>query len=151
MGRDKFQSCSIIRQRRHSRVAFLGSDTMSHHHLFKKLVLVALLIWGCSGCYVPLDQPDRNSREYYPAVRKDFTPGETTRAEVLLKMGEPDEHSADETVLTYRWGKSKGFISMGNDPWERLMDFGEKTTFSFKFDKEGVLESLDISILEYRW
>ena len=57
----------------------------------KRMALVALLVWISTGCYVPIHKSSPESREHFPASRSDFTPGETTRADVLLKMGEPDE------------------------------------------------------------
>ena len=112
----------------------------------KRLAVVVMLTWLSTGCYVPLNQASPDQRVYYPATRKDFTPGATTRAEVLLKMGEPDEISVDESLLTYRWSEEKGVIFLtGCGPPPSIM---ATTSFSFAFDTGGVLKSLKMSFDE---
>jgi len=111
----------------------------------RRVILVLLLVWISAGCYVPVNMNVKELRQYYPATRDDFTPGKTSRVDVLLKMGEPDELSSDEKVLFYRWGAFRGIVSVtGCD----ATPIDETTTFVFTFDEEGVLTSLDIAFDE---
>lgn len=108
----------------------------------RNFALIALLLWISTGCYVPIRQTPPNTREYIPAWREDFMPGETSRVEVLLTMGEPDEVSADETVLTYRWSAIDGIIiiSQCTPPIEMTSE----TVISFSFDTNGMLLAIDV-------
>lgn len=108
----------------------------------KRIALVLMLTWISTGCYVPISQPGTGSRAYIPATRKDFTPGKTSRVEVLLKMGEPDELSPDESSMTYRWVENKGIVTLTGCDATSIV---ETTSFVFTFDEEGVLKSLDIT------
>ncbi len=110
--------------------------------LVKRVILVVLLTWVSTGCYVPISRPTMGYREYFTAAREDFTPGETTRAEVLLKMGEPDEQFQDETLLIYRWSEDQGVIAITSCVGGVLT---ETTSLKFTFDTAGILKSLDIS------
>jgi hypothetical protein len=106
------------------------------------VLLILLLIWISTSCYLPIETKVPGFRDYYPAIREDFTPGKTTRAEVLLIMGEPDEQESNEKILIYNWSKNKGaFTLTGCD----LTSLNESTSFKFIFDSEGILKSLDIS------
>jgi hypothetical protein len=112
-----------------------------NRHL-RNIALFALLLWISTGCYVPIRQTPPDTREYFPAWREDFMPGETSRVEVLLAMGEPDEVSADETVLTYRWSAIDGIIiiSQCTPP----IELTSETVMSFRFDTNGVLRAIDV-------
>ena len=112
--------------------------------IVKRMILIVLLTWISTGCYLPIETKVTGYREYYPAIREDFTPGKTTRAEVLLIMGEPDVQGSNEKVLIYNWSKNKGaFTLTGCD----MTPLNESTSFKFTFDSEGILKSLDISQL----
>ena len=113
--------------------------------LVKRILLVVLLVWVSTGCYVPISRTTPGHREYFTASREDFTLGETTRAEVLLKMGEPDEKSQDDTLLIYRWSEDQGVIVITSCVGGVL---SETTSIKLMFDTDGILKSLDIGIEE---
>jgi hypothetical protein len=109
----------------------------------KRLGLFVLLLWGSTGCYVPIEQVPPGSREYFPAGYSDFSPDLATRADVLLAMGEPDTVSIDESVLTYRWHSTDGIvvITQCTPP----IELTSETTLSFSFDEDGVLRDVNIT------
>ena len=104
-----------------------------------------LLLWVSTGCYVPVEMRVKELRQHYPAIREDFSPGITKRVDVLLKMGEPDELSPDESILIYRWGEIRGVVSFTGC---EATPVSETTAFFFNFDDEGVLKSLDLTFDE---
>ena len=111
----------------------------------RRLLLIVLLVWISAGCYVPIKPPQSpfsTSREYFPATRKDFTVGETSRAGVLLTMGEPDEKALDESLLTYKWFETIGVIGIACGIGGEVI---KTTTYKFTFDTNGTLKKLDIS------
>jgi hypothetical protein len=109
----------------------------------RNIVLFTLLLWISTSCYVPIRQTPPDTREYYPAWREDFTPGETSRVDVLLTMGEPDEASADETVLTYRWSTIDGIIIITQ--CTPPVELTSETAILFTFDADGVLQAIDVT------
>ena len=110
--------------------------------MVKKLTLVMMLTWISTGCYVPIKWSNPDYRDHFPAEAKEFTPGESTRADVLLKMGEPDERSPDGTLFTYNWSRGNGVLIVSQ--CGPSVSFIETTSFVFTFDEEGILKSLDI-------
>ena len=109
----------------------------------KQIVLLASLLWVATGCYLPIRQIPSDSREYYPEWQGHFIAGETSRTEVLLEMGEPDEVSLDELKLTYRWETIDGIIVVTQ--CTPPIEIGSKTAISFEFDEYGVLQSVGVS------
>lgn len=109
----------------------------------KQLALFALLLWVASGCYLPIRQTPQDSREYYPATPELFTPGESSRTDVLLAMGEPDDASPDQTVLSYRWSSIDGIIvvSQCTPP----IELQRETVITFSFDEHGILQSAELT------
>jgi hypothetical protein len=110
----------------------------------RSLALFVLLLWIGSGCYVPIKQTPPDSREYFPPWREDFTPGATSRVDVLLTMGEPDETNPDETILTYRWSSIDGIIIITQ--CTPPVEMTSETVISFTFDEEGVLQAIDVIV-----
>lgn len=68
-------------------------------------LLFALLFVGVAGCII-IPTPGLDSGETRTNIDKhtpeQFTPGRTTRAEVMLALGEPDAVTPDERKLAYR-------------------------------------------------
>lgn len=82
------------------------------------------------------------SREYFPATRKDFTVGKTSRLDVLLIMGEPDKKAPDESLLVYKWFETIGVVAIACGIGGEVV---KTTTYKFTFDTKGTLKKLDIS------
>lgn len=78
-------------------------------------VLAALLMLVSAGCIIPT--PGLNSGAARRNIRKEtegqFQPGRTTRAEVMLALGEPDAVSPDERRLAYRSEKVAAIVLVG--------------------------------------
>jgi len=114
-----------------------------HNLRLKNLALFAMLLWVGTGCYMPIKQTPPDTRDYYPAWRENFSVGETSRVDVLLTMGEPDETSNDETVLTYRWSTIDGLIVITQ--CTPPLELTSETIISFTFDIDGVLQDIDVA------
>lgn len=110
----------------------------------KHWLLAALLLWTSSGCYLPIQQTPPDSRAHYPTSHDQFVPGETSRADVLLAMGEPDAVAADEAILTYRWSRVDGIIVITQ--CTPPVEVGSETIIEFTFDDDGVLRSVDATV-----
>jgi len=88
----------------------------SYRHIFTgplvtacRLVLVAVAGAGFGGCAL-LPTPTVVGYSEIPSKTiESFEPGKTTRAEVLLKLGEPGERSENDRVFVYHWQQVAGF------------------------------------------
>ena len=109
----------------------------------KTIALLAILVWIGTGCYVPIQQIPPGTREHMPAWRDDIRAGEVSRADVLLTMGEPDEVSAGESVLIYRWQRIDGIIVITQ--CTQPIELTSETVISFTFDEKGVLQGVEVS------
>jgi outer membrane protein assembly factor BamE (lipoprotein component of BamABCDE complex) len=92
---------------------------------------------------LPIKQIPPHSREYSAGLQDDFAPGQTSRTDVLLAMGEPDSVSTDESILTYRWQTIDGIIVVTQ--CTPPIEVTSETTLTLTFDKDGVLQDIDIA------
>ena len=109
----------------------------------RQVAILALLLWVATGCYVPIRQIPPDAREVFPDRYGKLVAGETSRADVLLLMGEPDEMSPDEMKLTYRWPVIHGIIVVTQ--CTPPVEIDSERVVSFEFDEDGILRSIDES------
>ena len=97
-----------------------------------------------SGCiYVP-DALTRSYREESAvAVSPTITPGQTTKDDILLALGEPDEISPDGSHLVYRWQKVKFLLGFGPAP--APLPLGKNYWLIVTFDQNGVVTGHEIT------
>ncbi len=79
-------------------------------------LLLAPVLFLCSGCgfwvTYHLD-PISPRREVDDQTLQSFIVGSTTIEDVLLQLGEPQDHYEAPTVFLYRWIWRKGFVLFG--------------------------------------
>ena len=109
----------------------------------KLIALFVLLLWVGTGCYVPIKQIPPESREHFPARYDELAPGQASRADVLLAMGEPDSVSVDESTLTYAWLSIDGIIVVTQ--CTPPLELTSETTLTFIFDEDGILQDVNIN------
>jgi hypothetical protein len=107
--------------------------TRSGLHWTSRLVPVALVVVGLAACAprIPGAAPD---------LLTFLRAGETTREEVVLKLGQPSASFEQERILTYRVGqdpKQGFFLIVPNrlDWWQNV-----RYSVVLVFDANGVLE-----------
>lgn len=92
------------------------SEPARRNHARRLAVRLGLLALLCSGCIViptPLHRPDRSTRlNVDRQTVQSVKPGESL-ADVLLRLGEPDEVSLDGRQLAYRWERVWAYWFMG--------------------------------------
>ena len=74
-----------------------------------RMVLLVLTGVGLSGCFLI---PTPSVVGYSVITNKtieSLEPGKTTRADVLLKLGEPGERMEDDRIFVYHWEQVAGF------------------------------------------
>ncbi len=74
-----------------------------------RMVLLVLTGVGLSGCILI---PTPSVVDYSVITNKtieSLEPGKTTRADVLLKLGEPGERLEDDRIFVYHWKQVAGF------------------------------------------
>ena len=86
---------------------------------FRSAGLLAVLAYA-TGCVVlPIPTPEHTplgtvTRQNISANEADWIqPGTTRLAEILLKLGEPDQLSPNGQKLAYRWQKIRGYVVIG--------------------------------------
>lgn len=110
---------------------------MGRRHLSRYLLSFSLSALG-AGCimYVPDSWTHSPREERATAIIPQIVPGHTTKAEVLLTLGEPDEVSSDERRLIYGWSKVKVF-AIGPPTGGGAM--GKQYRLILFFDDRGVV------------
>lgn len=105
----------------------------------RRLAAVALL--GCAGCAWVPDQGQRSrDRGTVPvAVRAQFSPRTTTRADVLCALGDPDWMRADESRFAYRARVTDGYFFIYLVGGLGVFEWATLHSDLFEFDRSGVL------------
>jgi len=108
------------------------------------LLLIIPLLSGCLVIPIPANRHDPEvRRNVRPELVTAFATNKFTRAEVLLRLGEPDEVSPEETDLHYRTSRVKCDIiwivagygtAVGGD-----IEIHRYYDFLMRFDNEGNL------------
>ena len=96
--------------------------------------LTVLLLAVCAGCIViPTDYYRRSSRKNVSKeTQRLIIPGQTTKEDVFLALGEPDEVSRHGSWIAYQWTKVKGFwliIIPAGPPIQMERDYSVIITF----------------------
>lgn len=111
---------------------------MWNHAVSIKVVIIST--FSLAGCLVvPLDYYKEYSRENVTEEPPmGIVSGTTTRVDVLLKLGEPDRASQDESEFWYVASKVKGGIIAGYNGSEIIIDY----IHAISFDKNGVVATI---------
>ena len=119
------------------------------------LGLLAPLLVSATGCVYVLPvptayHPEGSRRNLTEATANQFAPGQTTVAEVVLALGEPDTATDDASRLNYRWERVNMHLSRGwlvavpdaaiGQSWGTT--YSHDYSLSFAFDKYGVLQKV---------
>lgn len=93
--------------------------------------LLAVLVAGCATPAIPGARPD---------LLAFLSPGQTTREEVILQLGQPSAAFEQEHILTYRIGEhpSQGLYVVSPKamlPWQQV-----KYSLVLVFDTRGTLQ-----------
>ena len=97
----------------------------------------------CTGCPVPVPMTwcgahSRTNVNEETALT--IIPGQTTKQEVFLALGEPDEVSPDGKTLAYRWAKVKLLLLFGRG----ALPVGKKYKLLITFDEHGVITQREV-------
>lgn len=89
---------------------------MTTRFLLRRLGLCVTFGVICAGCIIiPTDYHTFSSRtNIREETTTTITPGYTTKKDVFLALGEPDEVSTDGDRLVYRWAKVKVIWAVGS-------------------------------------
>ena len=74
------------------------------------MVLLVLAGVGLSGCSILIPTPSVVGYSVIPnKTVESLVPGKTTRADVLLKLGEPGKRFENDRIFVYHWEQIAGF------------------------------------------
>lgn len=124
--------------------------------LARTLALPTLcLLSGCIVLPVPVNYHMADSRKNVNDKKTQWlTPGVTTRHDVLLQLGEPDQVNDHESQLTYRWEKVflHVWIVWGAEysGGGGRGDFGRDYTLELTFDPNGKLTTSAVRSSEFK-
>ena len=106
------------------------------------LGLALALTLATSGCLI-IPTPEYDSGKARANINKKtpqrFEPGKTTRAEVMMALGEPDAVTPDERKLAYRSEKVCGLWFVGGGYSAAGGTITKDRYFVAEFDERGVL------------
>lgn len=113
-----------------------------HHGIpAARLALLAVLLGCNTGCIIPT--PGLNTGEARRNINKNtagqFQPGRTTRADVILALGEPDAVAPDEHKLAYRSEKIAAILVAGAGYSGGAAPIEKDEYLVFEFDGRGRL------------
>lgn len=96
------------------------------------------LLSGCPEVWLPA--PDPQSRdEITEGAKRDIEVGKTTRIDVLLALGEPDQRASDDSWFTYGWKRSWAVglypVAVGEETVNRL---------TISFNENGIVSKADL-------
>jgi hypothetical protein len=105
-------------------------------------VLVSCMVVGCVVLPIPVDYHAASSRKN---VKTDdilwLVPGQTTREEVLLRLGEPDAVSDDDLSMSYQWEKIQlGLFVAVYGGGGGYSEYGKDYSLDLHFDPCGKFE-----------
>jgi hypothetical protein len=108
---------------------------------------IFLLFFVCNACVivpVPWDSYLDETRQHItPVVLNSIIPGQTTKEEVFLILGEPDKASEDGSRLAYSWIKTKAKVLIlaggGYSGVAGIADINKQFIFSVTFDERNVV------------
>ncbi len=107
-----------------------------------RLVLGALLLSSQVGCLIwpfPTGQLLSGRGRITPQYAGPLKVGQSTREEVLLHLGEPDEVLEGGSVFIYRWTEAQGFLAVGGYGSGVLIPFPGHRAVRLEFDADARL------------
>ena len=106
-------------------------------HLYLGCIVFSAIGAGCIPVnYYPADSR-RNVREETALM---IIPGQTTREEVFLLLGEPDQFSSDGSRVVYNWAKVKALVGGTLYATEAV----QKSSLIITFNESGVVEQREV-------
>ena len=115
------------------------------------LLLLSFTLSGCVMIPIPRDSnPPGTRQNITPEIVSPIIPGQTTKAEVLLALGEPDETSEDGSRWAYHWFKRKGtFIWINIGGGFGAFDLDKEYVFNITFDEKNLVLETAVHDLGY--
>ncbi len=111
-----------------------------------ELGCITLLAASCLVIPIPTNRVgDFSRKDIRPEAMDPLVAGQTTREQVLLRLGEPDEWSPDGSQYRYHWEKVKwdifwivagGYSAVGGD-----IPINKNHDLLISFDRSGVITS----------
>jgi outer membrane protein assembly factor BamE (lipoprotein component of BamABCDE complex) len=104
--------------------------------------LIAILLVLLQGCLIIPTPPYRSSGRVFitPDMIDFIRTGSTSRAQVLLKLGEPDGVALNEKVFVYGWSVTKAWVAVGNGGGELT----QSQYFLVAFNKDNTVRKTEI-------
>lgn len=107
-------------------------------HIYLRYVLLSAI---CTGCIIPVSY-------YAPVSRRNvqektaltIIPGQTTREEVLLALGPPDQISPNGNQIVYSWEKVKAIVGFGYGYGHAI----QRSNLVITFDERNVVVQREI-------
>jgi hypothetical protein len=92
-----------------------------------------------AGCCVPVPTVPHSFKAPDQEAVESFTPGATTRADVLLLLGEPKHRLDDDRFLMYEWTVAYGYLYVIGYTRETLLPIDSPEYMCFEFGSDSHL------------
>ena len=105
-----------------------------------RLLLSALLLSSQVGCLIwpfPMGQLLSGRGRITPQYAAPLKVGQSTREEVLFRLGEPDEVLEGGKVFIYRWTEDRGFFALAAYGSGLAIPFPGHRAVRLEFDADG--------------
>ncbi len=109
---------------------------------YGRLLLGTMALLGSLSCLIwpfPAGGLISGRGRINPQYAEPLAIGQSTREEVLLRLGEPDEALESGTIFLYRWTEVRGFIVFGGYGSAVAVPFPGHRNLRLEFDGTGRL------------
>lgn len=112
-------------------------------------LLLSFFLSGCIVIPIPRDaHPPETRQNIKPEGPSPIVPGQTTKDEVFLILGEPDEASEDGSRVAYYWLKTKATVFLVAFNFFGVADWNKQYVFNITFDEKNVVLETTVQALE---
>jgi hypothetical protein len=81
--------------------------------MLHRMALLSLMAVGLSGCIIIHTPSHRGSYIITEEIIESFEPGKTTRADIILRLGDPAERLDEDRFFVYHWLRTHGYGFVG--------------------------------------
>lgn len=117
------------------------------HKSMLRILTLSFFLTGAGCLYIPTPHHSllagRGMIE--EATIQHYQPGVTTRAEILLNLGEPDATLSSQSIFVYTWTRTQGYLVMGGYGRGEILTIGSTSLLLMEFDDRNCLKRVKLS------
>jgi len=109
-----------------------------------RMVLLALTGLGLSGCIILPTPSHGGVGVITKEIIESFEPGKTTRADILLRLGDPAERLEEDRFFVYHWIRIHGYFAAGGGYSGIVLPLPAKHSLGIEFTPDNRLKRVKV-------